>query len=110
MYPHISAVYVYYHTNYKSYIHSSLWPLISTSELIAKRLSASQLICNVHMGCVCIYIYIFWYVFVMLNSYVGRNDEDHTSVLYLRGLLEPKSTLLLAYLLRGVHIVALAVA
>ena len=43
----------------------------------------------------------------MLNNYVGRNDEGHTSVLYLRGLLEPESTLFLAYPLRGVHILLL---
>ena len=55
---------------------------------------------------------IYKYLFYMcpLNNYVGRNNKGHTSVLYLRGLLEPESTLLLAYLLRGVHIVALAVA
>ena len=49
-------------------------------------------------------------VSVTLNNYVDRNDEGHTSILYLRGLLEPESTLFLAYPLRGVHIVALAVA
>ena len=69
------------------------------------------------MDCVYIFIafvdiFIYYYVSVTLN-YVGRNDKSHTSVLYilyLRGLLEPESTLLLAYPLRGVHIVALAVA
>ena len=91
-------------------IHFSLCPLISTSELFAECLSARQLICNVHMNCICIYMYIFIYVSVTLNNYVDRNDKGHTPVLYLRGLLEPKSTLLLAYPLRGIHIVALAVA
>ena len=45
----------------------------------------------------------------MLNDYVGRNDEGYTLVLYLRHFLEPEGTLLLGYMLRGIHIVALAV-
>ena len=58
-----------------------------------------------------IYIYIYAYIVsVMFNNYINRNNEGHTSVLYLRGFLEPESTFLLGYLLRGVHNVALAVA
>ena len=47
-------------------------------------------------------------VSVELNNYVGRDDKGHTSVLYLRGLLELESNLLLAY--PCLRIVALAVA
>ena len=66
---------------------------------IAERLSMRQLICSAWQDCGGIILCVS----VTLNNYVGRNDEGHTSVLYLRCLLEPESNLLLAYSLGGVH-------